>query len=176
MQAADLGACQPGFMCVLGLLILRSHSRGSEGRGARGQGCCREFSKQLLSASIFSFSFQEIPPIQARRSKQAPGLSHSPAWFSLKNLAADPASPAGGFSCPGPCTGPREFIVLKHSSYPLIFQCPLSLVSDLHICWNTVGCLLCSSDQLGASLVLRGSGLWSYLSCRHIPYIFHSLL
>ena len=46
----------------------------------------------------------------------------------------------GGFSHPGPRAGPRDLVVLKHSSYRLIFQCPLSLVSDLHICWNTVGC------------------------------------
>ena len=43
-----------------------------------------------------------------------------------------------------------------------------SLVSNLHICWNTIGCSLCSSDQLGVSLVLRGSGLRSHLSCRHL--------
>ena len=65
---------------------------------------------------------------------------------------------------------PRDLIVLKHSSYRLIFQCPLqSLVSDLHICWNTVGCSLCSSDQLGVSLVPRGSGLHSHLSHCHLP-------
>ena len=52
-------------------------------------------------------------------------------------------------------------VFLKHSSYHLIFQCPLSLVSDLHICWNTIGCSLCSSDQLGVSLVLRGSASYS---------------
>ena len=40
------------------------------------------------------------------------------------------------------------------SPYCLIFHCPLeSLVSDLHIFWNTVGCLLHSSDQQGFSLV-----------------------
>ena len=44
------------------------------------------------------------------------------------------------------------------------------LVSDLHICWNTVGCSLCSSDQLGISLALRGSGLCSHLCCRHFPW------
>ena len=77
--------------------------------------------------------------------------------------------PGQGFSRPGPCTGPRDLIVLKHSSYRQIFQCPLSLVSSLHICWNTVGCSLCSSDQLGVSLVLRGSGFCSHLSHCHLP-------
>ena len=53
-------------------------------------------------------------------------------------------------------------------SHHQIFQCPLSLVFDLHICWNTLGCLLCSSDQLCVSLVLRGSGLCSHLSRCHL--------
>ena len=101
-------------------------------------------------------------------SKQAPGLLYSPAWLSPKNPAAD-ARPGPGFSHPGPRAGPRDLIVLKHSSYRQSFQCPLSLVSDLHICWNTVCCSLCSSDQLGISLVLRGSGLCSHLSRRHLP-------
>ena len=101
-RAADRGVHQPGFRCVLGLLIWCSQSRGWGGGGARGQGCWGEFSKQPLSASIFSFTFWEIPPIQAPWSIQAPGLSHSPAWFSPKNLAAVPAAPAGGFSHPGP--------------------------------------------------------------------------
>ena len=110
------------------------------GVGTKESGsCCGEFSKQLLSASFFSFSFWEIPPIQAPWSKQALGLSHSPAWLSPKNLAADPAVTSGcwawGFSCSGPCAGPRDLIVLKHSPYCLIFQCPLQcLVSILHIC------------------------------------------
>ena len=57
------------------------------------------------------------------------------------------------------------------SSCRLIFQCPLSLVSDLHICWNTFGCSLCSSDQLGVSLVLRVSGLRSHLSRCHLHHL-----
>ena len=93
---------------------------------------------------------------------------------SLPRILQQPLRLGWGFSRPGPCAGPGDLIVLKHSSYRQIFQCPLSLVSDLHICWNTVGCLLCSSDQLGISLVLRGSGLRSHLSCCHLPisYIF----
>ena len=94
--------------------------------------------------------------------------AHSSAWLSPKNPAADPA-PRPGLQSPSSRMGPGDLIVLKHSSYHLIFLCPLSLVSYLHICWNTLGCLLCSSDQLGVSLVLRGSGLRSHLSCRHLP-------
>ena len=33
--------------------------------------------------------------------------------------------PTWGISRPGLCAGPRDLIVLKHSSYCLIFQCPL---------------------------------------------------
>ena len=63
-----------------------------------------------------------------------------------------------GCSHLGPCAGSRNLIVLKHSPYRLIFQCPLHfLVSYLHICWGTVGCSLCSSeDQLGISPMCRG--------------------
>ena len=89
--------------------------------------------------------------------------SHSSAWLSPKNPAADPV-PRPGLQPPWSLHRSWDLIVLKHSSYHQIFQCPLSLVSDLHICWNTVGCSLCSSDQLGISLVLRGSALCSHIS------------
>ena len=63
-----------------------------------------------------------------------------------------------GCSRSGPSIGPRDLIVLKHSPYCLIFQCPLQfLVSYLHKCWSTVGCSLCSSvDRLGISPMCRG--------------------
>ena len=65
---------------------------------------------------------------------------------------------ASGCSCPGPRAGPRDIFVLKQSHYRLFFQCPLYfLVSYLHKCWGTVGCLLCSSvNRLGVSPVCRG--------------------
>ena len=97
--------------------------------------------------------------------------------LSQESCSSRPCDPAGASRCPGPCPGPRDLIVLKLSSYRLTFQCLLSLVSNLHICWNTVGCLLCSSDQLGISLVLRGRGLCSHLSHHHhIPNILYFLL
>ena len=120
---------------------------------------------------LFSFPFLEILPVQAP-------LVQTSTWLltaqpgSLPRILQQTLCLGRGFSCPGPHAGPRDLIVLKHSSYCQIFQCPLSLVSDLHICWNTVGCSLCSSDQLCISLALRGSGLRSQLSCRHI---FHRL-
>ena len=157
-----------GFRCVLGLLIWCSHSRGCCGWGARSHSCCREFSKQLLSASIFSFSFQEFLPIQAPLVQTSTCPLTQPSLALSQESCSRPCTPARGFSLPGPRAGPRDLIVLKHSSYHLIFQCPLSLVCDLHICWNTIGCSLCSSDQLGVSLVPRGSGLRSHLSHHHL--------
>ena len=117
----------------------------------------------------FLFLFEKFFLFKPPWSKHVPGCSHSSAWFSPKNPAAHPASGLG-FSHPGPCAGPGDLIVLKHSSYCQIFQCSLTLVSNLHICWNTVGCSLCSSDQIGVSLVLRGSGLCSHLS--HLLALF----
>ena len=94
--------------------------------------------------------------------------AHTAQPGSLPRILQQTLRLGRGFSRPPPLVGPGDLIVLKHSSYHLIFRCPLSLVSDLHICWNTVGCSLCSSDQLGISLVLRGSGLLSHLSCCHL--------
>ena len=94
--------------------------------------------------------------------------AHTAQPGSLPRILQQTLCPGWGFSRPVPRAGPRDLIVLKHSSYRLIFQCPLSLVCDLHMCWNTVGCSLCSSDQLGISLALRGSGLHSHLSRRHL--------
>ena len=104
--------------------------------------------------------------------------SHTAQPGSLPRILQQTLCLGRGFSCPGPCAGPRDLIVLKHSSYHLIFQCPLSLVSDLHICWNTIGYSLCSSDHLGVSLLLRESGLRSHLSHRHLPikYNFKKIL
>ena len=74
-----------------------------------------------------------------------------------------------GCSCPGPRACPRDLIVLKHSLYCLIFQCPLQfLVSNLHICWDNFDCSLCSSeDWLGVSPVHRGK--WTPLPSISLP-------
>ena len=121
----------------------------------RAHSCCGEFSKQPLSASIFSFSFQEIPPIQAPLVQTSTWPLTQPSLALSQESCSRPLRPRmQGFSHPGPHIGPRGLTVLKHSSYHLIFQCRLQfLVSDLDICWNTVDCSLCSSDQLGISLL-----------------------
>ena len=153
------GCVQPGFRWVLGLLIPSSQSRGWGGGG--------HHRPQLLRRDLFLFCGEKFFLFKPPWSKQAPGCSHSSAWLSPKNPSAAPV-PGPGLQPPWSPRRSQGPIVLKHSSYRQIFQCPLSLVSDLHMCWNTIGCVLCSSDQLGVSLVLRGSGLCSHLSRRHL--------
>ena len=120
---------------------------------------------------MFSFTFRDIPPIQAPLVQTSTWPLTQPSQALSQESCSRPCTLARGFSRPGPLAGPWDLIVLKHSSYRLIFQGPLPLVSDLHICRNTVGCLLCSSDLVGVSLVPRGSGLCSHLSCHHLPGI-----
>ena len=151
-----------GLQVIAWAAFLCSQSR-AEGGGAPEAAAAAAAAESSLTSNyvpLFSLLFEKFFLFKPPWSKRAPGCSHSPAWLSPTNPAADPAS--------GRHAGPGDLIVLKHSSYPLIFRCPLSLVSDLHICWNTVGCSLCSSDQLVISLVLRGSGLCSHLSHRHL--------
>ena len=58
----------------------------------------------------------------------------------------------------------------------LIFQCPLQLlVCNLHICWGTVGCSLCSSvDRLDVSPMCRGK--WTPLPPIWPPSSFSQLV
>ena len=118
----------------------------------------------LFSLFLFEKFLLFKPPVPNKHL-----ASHTAQPGSLPRILQQTLPPAGGFCHPVSCASPRDLIVLKHSSYCLIFQCPLSLASDLSLCWNTIGCLLCSSDQLGVSLVLRGSGLCSHLSHCHLP-------
>ena len=120
----------------------------------------------LFSLFLFEKFFLFKPPAPNKHL-----ASHTAQPGFLPRILQQTLYPGVGFSHSCPCASPRDLIVLKHSPYCLIFQCPLSLVSDLHMCWNTVGCSLCSSDQLGISLVLWGSGLCSHLSHRHLPSI-----
>ena len=126
-------------------------------------------SSLVTECLYFLFFFLRNSPFSSPPVPNKHLAAHTAQPGSLPRILQQILRPARGFSHPGPRAGPRDLIVLKNSSYLQIFQCPLSLVSDLHICWNTIGCSLCSSDQLGISLVLRGSGLCSHLSRCHLP-------
>ena len=144
------------------------HHPWAERGGAPEAGAAVESSVTSPWVPLFSFSFWEVLPIQAP-------LVQTSIWLltgqpgSLPRILQQPLCPDWAFSHPGRSASPGDLIVLKHSSYSQIFHCPLPLAPDLHICWNTVGCSLCSSDQLRISLALRGSGLRSHLSCCHLP-------
>ena len=153
---------------MLGLLFL-VHSPGAERGGAPEAMAAAEISLTSYYVPLFLFLFEKFflfkPPGPNKHL-----AAHTAQPGSLPRILQQTLRLGRGFSRPRPRprVGPGCLIVLEHSSYSLIFRCPLSLVSDLHICWNTVGYSLCSSDQLGISLALRGSGLHSHLSCRHL--------
>ena len=146
------------------------HSPGADGVGVQEATGAAENSLNCHQVPLFSlFLFQKFFLFKSLVQTSTWPLTQ-PSLALSQESCSRPCALAGGFSHPGPRAGPRDLIVLKHSSYHLIFQCPLqSLVSNLYICWNTIGCSLCSSDQLGVSLVPRGSGLRSHLSPLHLP-------
>ena len=92
-----------------------------------------------------------------------------PSLALSQESCSRPWAQAQGFSFPDPQAGPRDLIVLKHSSSHLIFQSPLYLWSPIFVYARIPLAVHCSSDQLGVSLVPRGSGLCSHLSCHHLP-------
>ena len=145
-------------------------------QGRRGEGRQGPLLPRVLSLApeclYFLFLFEKFFLFKPPWSKQAPGCSQLSLALSQESCSSPCAwAEASAALVAARVPGPGDLIVLKHSSYRQIFQSPLSLVSDLRICWNTVGCSLCSSDQLGISLALRGSGLPSHLCCRHLPHL-----
>ena len=154
-------------------MLFSVHRPGAEGGGAPEAAAAAEISLISRWVPLIFFFFLRNPSYSSPRGTNMYLAAHRAQPGSLPRILQQTLLLGWGFSLPGPRTGPGDLIVLKHSSYRQIFQCPLSLVSDLRICWNTVGCSLCSSDQLGISLVLRGSGLHSHLSCRHLPIYFN---
>ena len=155
------GAAYPGFT-VQGL-------RGEGRQRPRLLGRVLYLAAECLYFLFFFLSNSSYSSPPGPNKHLAPNIAQP---GTLPRILQQTWHPGWGFNCPGPHAGPRDLIVLKHSSYRQIFQCPLQcLVSNLHICWNTVGCSLCSSDQLGVSLVLRGRGLCSHLSHHHLPRV-----
>ena len=144
------------------------HRPGAEGGGAPEAKAAAESSPISRGVPLIFFFFLRNSSYSRPPGPNKYLAAHTAQPGSFPRILQETLRPGQGFNHPGPRAGLGDLIVLKHSSYRQIFQCPLSLVSNLHICWNTVGCLLCSIVQLGISLVLRGSGLRSHLSRCHI--------
>ena len=155
------GECQGCFSGV--------HSSGAEGGGEPEAVAAAESSLISRWVPLIFFFFLRNSSYSSPPGPIKHLAAHSAAWPSPRTPEA---APAPGLAPLQPLYHavpvPGDLILLEHSSYHQIFQCPLSLVSNLRICWNTVGCSLCSSDQLGISLALRGSGFRSHLCCRHL--------
>ena len=166
-HSANLGASNQASGERRGCLS-QVHRPGAEGGGAPETAAAAESSLISRWVPLIFFFFLRNSSYSSPPGPNVHLAAHTAQPGSLPGILQQTLHPGRGFNRHGPQAGPRDLIVLKHSSYRLIFQCPLSLVSDLHICWNTIGCSICSSDQLGSSLVLRGSGLCSYLSHHHL--------
>ena len=108
------------------------HSPGAEGLGVQEVTAAVESSLTSRCVFYFLFLFKKFLLFKPPWSSTWP-LTQSSLALSQESCSR-PCTPARGFSHPGPHSGPKDLIVLKHSSYRLIFQCPLSLVSSLHIC------------------------------------------
>ena len=80
---------------------------------------------------------------------------------------------AWGSSRPGPCTGPGDLIVPKHSPYHLIFQCSLHFWPPIFIYAEMLLALHSAPQKMGQVLHLctRRLGLLSHLSCHHLPQL-----
>ena len=141
-------------------------------------------SSQLPPASVHGLSPSLFPSLRLQATRSL--WCHSNLVWQGREPLSQPKNPvedvvghrAWGCSHPGPRACPRDLIVLKNYPYHLIFPCPLQfLVSTLHICWGTIGCLVCSSvDWLGVSPMWRGK--WTLFSpisppssqAYHVPY------
>ena len=85
-------------------------------------------------------------------------------WLSSKNPAAVLAgAEPGATAALVPVLGLRDLTVPKQSSLLSGFSVSSTiLASNLHICWDTIGCSFCSSeDQQGVPPV--GRGKWTPL-------------
>ena len=136
-QSADLGARNQASGDLWGCLS-HVHSPGAEGGGAREASAA--FESCLISGwvpLIFFFFLRN----SSYSSPPGPNMylaAHTAHPGSLPRILHQSLRPGQGFSRTVRHADPRDLIVLKHSSYRQIFQCPLSLVSDLHKCWNTL--------------------------------------
>ena len=90
------------------------HSPGAEGVGVQEATAAAESSLNSLCMPLFSlFLFEKFLLFKPPCSKQAPGLSHSPAWLSPKNPAADPAPWPGASATLVPTQVPGTLLSLS---------------------------------------------------------------
>ena len=148
-QATDPGAHGPRTLgvgaCGSPLLIQCALSRGCGGGGAGGLQLLWRILQTATECLFFLFFFWRNSSYSSPLVQTSTWPLTQPSLALSQESCSRPCTLAKGFSSPGPRTGPRDLIVLKHSSYHLIFRCPLQfLVSNLCIYWNTIGCLLWS--------------------------------
>ena len=130
LPAANLVHAHPGFqLCTLSPLIwvdanLASgvcwgclsciHSPGAKVVGAQEAMAAVESSLNSLQVPLFSLIlFKKSFLFKPRWSKQAPGLSHSPAWLSPKNPPAYPAPRLGPSAALVPVLVPGTLLSLS---------------------------------------------------------------
>ena len=97
------GECWGCLSCV--------HSPGAEGGGAPEARAAAESS--LTSRKCLYFLFEKFFLFKPPWSKQAPGLSHSPAWLSPENTAGDPVPRPGASAALVPALVPGTLLSLS---------------------------------------------------------------
>ena len=140
---------------------------------------CANFEKEdkvgaITIGACYFWGFTTSGPCRGASSPELGGIKYLSTSTTLSQAPSPPPSLKTREQFEHKTTAlPPEVLLLRVPLLPIFIYLPLSLVSDLHICWNTVGCLPCSSDQLGVSLALRGSGLCFHLShCHLCPPMF----
>ena len=94
--------------------LSRVHSPGAEGVGVQEATAAAESSLNSLCMPLFSlFLFEKFLLFKPPCSKQAPGLSHSPAWLSPKNPAAVPVPQPGASAALVPALVPETLLSLS---------------------------------------------------------------
>ena len=90
------------------------HNPGAEGVGVQEARAAAENSLNSCCMPLFSlFLFKKFLLFKPPWSKQAPGLSHSPAWLSPKNPSADPALQQGASATLVPTLIPGTLLSLS---------------------------------------------------------------
>ena len=110
-QSANLGACYWAsgecWGCFSAFTV-----QGLRGRGARGRGCCREFSNSLLCASIF-FLFLRNSSYSATLFQTSTWLLTQPSLALSQESCHRPCTPTGASAALVPWQVPGTFLSLS---------------------------------------------------------------